>query len=56
MAADNPTYAAEWSLGHEEAEGDVGMTYDDDPESPRSRAYDEGRTAGRVALGLEDGR
>jgi len=48
-------FEQEWQFGYDEAEGDVGITYDDDPESPRSVAYDEGRTAGRIALGLEDG-
>jgi hypothetical protein len=38
--------AAIWQLGHDEASGDVGMTYDDDSGSPRSVAYDEGRNAG----------
>jgi hypothetical protein len=41
--------AAIWQLGHDEAGGDVGMTYDDDPGSPRSVAYDEGRNAGAAA-------
>lgn len=35
-----------WLLGFLESAGCIGMTYDDDPESPRSVAYDEGRTAG----------
>ena len=30
-------------LGFREGTGNVGMTYDDDPWSPRSRAYDYGR-------------
>lgn len=34
-------------LGFREGNGDVGMTYDDDPESPRSVAYDVGRTLRR---------
>jgi hypothetical protein len=34
-------------LGFREAGGDVGMTYDNDPDSPRSRAYDTGRAWGR---------
>lgn len=34
-------------LGLRECAGEVGMTYDDDPNSPRSRAYDTGRTFGR---------
>ena len=37
-------------LGAREAGGGVGMTYDDDPESPRSRAYDEGRNLGQTVL------
>jgi len=35
-------------LGWEEADGEVGTTYDDDPTSPRSEAYDCGRTVGRL--------
>lgn len=35
-----------WQLGYEERDSAFGMTYDDNPESPRSRAYDEGRTVG----------
>ena len=31
-------------LGFREAGDTFGMTYDDDPESPRSRAYDRGRS------------
>lgn len=34
-------------LGFREGAGDLGMTYDDDPESPRSVAYDVGRTIRR---------
>jgi hypothetical protein len=30
------------------------MTYDNDPESPRSRAYDRGRSLGCWALNLDD--
>jgi hypothetical protein len=30
-------------LGFREGSGDAGMTYDDDPWSPRSMAYDCGR-------------
>lgn len=33
-------------LGWREWRGDVGMTYDGSPESPRSRAYDRGRSFG----------
>ena len=43
-----------YQLGYREGLGDVGMTYDNDPESERSRAYDRGRTARRVGAGLED--
>lgn len=42
-----------WNLGFDEGLGDMGMTYDDDPESPRSVAYDLGRTVRRKAAGLE---
>jgi hypothetical protein len=35
-------------LGVQEASGDIGMTYDNDPESPRSVAYDVGRTVGEL--------
>jgi hypothetical protein len=41
-------------LGFKEGTSDFGMTYDDDPESPKSRAYDHGRTFRRVYEGLED--
>lgn len=37
---------AAFHLGFTESDGDVGMTYDGDPESPRSQAYDMGRTVG----------
>lgn len=40
-------------LGLRESSGTVGMTYDDDPNSPRSKAYDYGRTVGRYILRLE---
>lgn len=33
-------------LGFREAGSDLGMTYDDDPESSRSVAYDHGRNLG----------
>lgn len=42
-----------FALGLDEAADDVGMTYDDDPDSLRSRAYDFGRTIGRERLGIE---
>lgn len=35
-----------WQQGYDECHSDFGMTWDDDPESPRSQAYDEGRAAG----------
>ena len=34
-------------LGFREGAGDWGMTYDDDPDSPRSVAYDNGRSLRR---------
>lgn len=34
-------------LGWREGRGDLGMTYDDDATSPRSVAYDVGRTIRR---------
>lgn len=34
-------------LGFREGRGDVGVTYDGDAESPRSAAYDVGRTLRR---------
>lgn len=37
-------YPIEFSQGFIEGLGAVGMTYDDDPESDRSTAYDIGRT------------
>lgn len=39
--------------GLAESVGDVGRTYDNDPESAESRAYDYGRTLGRQIAGLE---
>lgn len=39
--------------GLTEAGGDMGLTYDDDPHSPRSRAYDRGRNLGRQLRGLD---
>lgn len=38
----------EFLLGFREGAGDMGMTYDDDPESPRSLAYDAGRDVRRM--------
>lgn len=37
-------HPAEFSLGYEEGLGAFGMTYDDDPFSDRSVAYDHGRS------------
>ena len=36
----------EFVLGYQETDSGFGMTYDDDPESPRSQAYDIGLTLG----------
>lgn len=41
----NLSLAEAWQLGYDEADSDVGRTFDDHPESERSRAYDLGRTA-----------
>jgi hypothetical protein len=43
-----------YQRGYREGLSDFGMTYDNNPESERSRAYDKGRTARRVHEGLED--
>lgn len=37
-----------FARGFAEGRGDVGMTYDDDPTSPRSEAYDTGRDLRRL--------
>jgi hypothetical protein len=37
-------------LGYREGNGYTGVTYDNDPESPRSVAYDVGRTLRRRDL------
>lgn len=39
---------AAYKLGISEAHHACGMTYDDDPESPRSVAYDWGRNVGEI--------
>lgn len=44
---------AAWQLGYDEGDGDMGMTYDDDSQSPRSVAYDEGRSVRRAELALD---
>lgn len=41
---------AAYTLGLEEAGGEAGITYENDPASPRSRAYDQGRQMGRELL------
>ena len=38
--------------GFLEAKGDAGLTYDDDPTSPRSEAYDRGRNLGQRGFTL----
>lgn len=53
MPTPNPHPAADerhepWQAGYDEAADDIGRTYDSDPESPRSVAYDEGRNAGEA--------
>ena len=40
-----------FALGVSEAGLSTGITYDDDPESPRSRAYDRGRNLGDLLSG-----
>lgn len=42
-----------YRLGWDEGCSAFGMTYDDDPESDRSVAYDTGRTDRRRAEGIE---
>lgn len=49
----NYDLAAIWQLGYDEGLGEIGMTYDDDPTSERSVAYDKGRAARRAEAGLE---
>jgi hypothetical protein len=43
-----------YQLGYEEGLSDFGMTFDDNPDSTQSRAYDAGRTVRRVLEGWED--
>lgn len=45
-------YPRIFALGWRESAGDCGMTYDDNPDSPRSSAYDLGRNDRRMAWGL----
>jgi hypothetical protein len=47
------TYIRIFLLGLWECRGDFGLTFDDDPESPKSRAYDRGRNLGRMFLLLD---
>jgi hypothetical protein len=49
LRADNGSLAAAFALGFLEGRNGGGITYDNDPESPRSQAYDWGRNA-REAL------
>lgn len=39
-------------LGLLESRGDVGLTFDGSPDSPRSRAYDRGRSLGQWLQGI----
>lgn len=43
-------FPVEFALGFEEAGQSFGMTFDDDPDSDRSAAYDLGRTLGEAYL------
>lgn len=49
--AGEDTEADAYRKGHEDGYAglDTGLTYDNDPDSPRSEAYDRGRTAGEYA-------
>lgn len=47
-AARHPVVAARGAV---EFRGTVGMTYGDDPESPRSRAYDSARELAHMVTG-----
>ena len=44
----DPELARIWQLGYDESASAFGRTWDDDPASDRSVAYDEGRTAGEL--------
>lgn len=46
----------EFMLGYEESEDAFGMTYDDDPMSDRSMAYDFGRSVGENVSKVTEGR
>ena len=48
--ADAGSVDAATLLGFIEGSGDVGMTYDDDPDSDRSAAYDAGRAERKALL------
>ena len=43
-----PAEIATFKLGVKEAHGAMGVTYDNDPTSPRSVAYDWGRNIGEI--------
>lgn len=42
------TYKSEFRLGLLEWDSSIGMTYDDNPKSEKSQAYDLGRTLGEA--------
>jgi hypothetical protein len=54
VTAESASFAAAFQMGYEDGAGDMGMTFDDDPESPRSRAYDLGRTMRRSLEGMDE--
>ncbi len=51
---ENDTLEQARERGRLEADGSIGYTYDNNPSSPRSAAYDGGRDAERKRLGLDD--
>lgn len=53
LIANAARHRPEFRLGWREAFTDDGMTYDDDPGSPRSEAYDTGRDLRRALNGLD---
>lgn len=44
------SHSTEFKLGYDEGHDSMGMTYDNDSESPRSQAYDLGRS---LRLGMD---
>lgn len=54
IVEDVAAHSAEFLRGFAEAQGAAGMTYDDDPHSPRSVAYDAGRSLGCELTSLRD--